>query len=184
MYPGTEPSKFAWPELLAQLTDRICVNKASCGASNKEIWYDIHKFEFEPQDLVFVQWSFYDRSCILYDNGIIPLGHWMINDDKNSRLFFKKFYSKYEQYADFCLRARDIADYLKSMKIKSHMIAAPKNRTVSQTENHNVITLPEMLNTPNIAQVATDAALDRHHPGLKSHSQFAQLIFDEINSLL
>lgn len=182
MYPGTEPSKFAWPELLAQLTDRICVNKASCGASNKEIWYDIHKFEFEPQDLVFVHWSFYHRSCILHPNGIAPIAHWMIDTDQNSNTFFKKFYSEYEQYTDFCLRARDIASYLDSIQISNHMIRAPRHTTNQLTDHHIIHRRPLMLNTPNITFIATDSALDGKHPGPKSHAKFAQLIFDEITN--
>ena len=63
--PMPPPSQFAWPNLLAKKLNRECVNLASCGASNKQIHYNIVNTNFENDDLVLVLWTQHSRSCFM-----------------------------------------------------------------------------------------------------------------------
>ena len=48
---GPVASKFAWPQILANLLKRECVNLGRRGASNKEILHNIQMFDFEKDDI-------------------------------------------------------------------------------------------------------------------------------------
>ena len=56
-----QPSKYAWPQLLADKLDIECINLGKGGYSNKAIWHIIVNFDFKPSDIVFIHWSFLDR---------------------------------------------------------------------------------------------------------------------------
>jgi len=59
------PSKYAWPQLLADKLNIECVNLGIPGASNKQIWFRIVKIKFEPNDIVIILWSSQPRWCII-----------------------------------------------------------------------------------------------------------------------
>lgn len=65
--PGTQPSKYAWPQVCADVLGIPCVNIAECGLGNKHIAYRILNFDFEPGDIVVVMWSFFTRHCVILD---------------------------------------------------------------------------------------------------------------------
>ena len=62
---GKLPSKYAWPQLLADRLKRRCFNKSMEGASNKFIWHKILNTEFTDKDIVVILWTYYNRTCIL-----------------------------------------------------------------------------------------------------------------------
>ena len=58
---GPNPSKFAWPQLLADKLGYECVNLSRCGSGNFEIFLKVLQTEFLPDDLVIIAWSFFPR---------------------------------------------------------------------------------------------------------------------------
>lgn len=75
------PSKFAWPQLLADMLDLECVNASNYGASNREIWWNIINFPLDKTDKIVVQWTYPNRDCIINSNGDIEqLTVWSDND--------------------------------------------------------------------------------------------------------
>ena len=109
------PSKYAWPQVLADKLNLECINLGIPGASNKEIWYNIVNAEFENDDIIIILWSHFNRYCFIQKNKIMQLGTWMVIDRlrrwrshpkqrEQSKTFFKYFYNEYDMLLDFYLR--------------------------------------------------------------------------------
>lgn len=78
------PSKFAWPQIAADMLDLECVNCSVSGTGNKQILYNIVNFEFKPNDIVVPMWTYFCRHMVLQDSGEpMSLGPWMV--DKGSK---------------------------------------------------------------------------------------------------
>jgi len=63
----------SWPAQVAKLLNVEIVNCAWAGSSNKEILYKILNFEFEPNDIVLINWTVVQRSAIIRENSILQL---------------------------------------------------------------------------------------------------------------
>ena len=71
------PSKLAWPNIMAKSLKLECINTSTPGSSNREIWWRIINFKFEPDDLILVQWTYPNRDCIIkQDDTIDQLAVW------------------------------------------------------------------------------------------------------------
>ena len=117
------PSKYAWPQLLADKLNVECINNGIPGASNKEIWYNIVNAEFENDDIIIILWSHLNRYCLIQKNKIMQLGTWMVMDQlrrwcfsqkqrEQTKTFFKYFYNEYDMLLDFYLRTNHIQSFL------------------------------------------------------------------------
>jgi len=92
------PSRdLAWPSQLSKVLGLNCVNMSQVGSSNKQIWHDLINFDFRQDDVVFVLWSYPSRSCVFKNrNQSISIGHWLIEESQLSKIFYDKFYTKYD----------------------------------------------------------------------------------------
>src|SRR6056297_1465073 len=87
--PGPTPSKFAWPQVLADKLNLECVNMSEPGTSPKRNWYSITNFDFNEDDIVIVKWPNPNKTCIIKEDKIEHLAPW---DKSNNKLV--KFYYK------------------------------------------------------------------------------------------
>ena len=79
------PSKYAWPQVLADKLNLECVNLGTPGASNKEVWFHIVNTEFKKSDIVIILWPGRSRWCIIKD--LVPsMGS--ITHEKSLFVFF------------------------------------------------------------------------------------------------
>jgi len=192
--PGPYPSKMAWPSLLADQLGRSCINLSSCGASNKQIWHTLLNFDFEPDDIVIIYWSFIHRYCSLISSN--RYRYMDINaPSKESKFYYKHVFTEYDSVLDFYLRARDTDAYLKSQGVKKiiHMTVENLDNVKTWHRINKDNQLPEMKSSftqsPEFAKVNSivdkrniwvDLALDDDHPGVKTHKRFA----DQLLSIL
>lgn len=68
---NTPPSKYAWPQLLANKMGLECMNKGICSNSNKGIVQSIIAAmgQIEPDDIICIQWTHYLRTNVYLDSG-------------------------------------------------------------------------------------------------------------------
>ena len=167
--PGPLPSKFAWPQLLADHYAVPCINEAKCGASNKEIWYRAVNFSYERNDLVLILWASIKRSCIFLNRKEIhQFGPWAI-DDKRTRAFYKFMHTEYESEYDFLLRANHLKLYFDRLGIVNLQTTIESEMPIDESWNH-VKFLD--LNFLNILSRYPKAA-DGRHPGKEAHQKIA-----------
>jgi hypothetical protein len=109
------PSKFAWPQVLANKLKYECVNKSVPGCSNIHILNDLLNFEFNESDTVIIDWMFKERDTVFETSR-----HIGSNDSEMSLLL--SIFSNY----DFCVRTWMIYHHaylhLKSKNVKFYFI--------------------------------------------------------------
>ena len=194
------PSKYAWPQILANKLNIECVNNGVPGASNKEIWYRILEFEFYKHDVVIINWSYFNRWCIIDDESDLKLTQFLlggklgiINESVpsepisiakpiNCKAFFKYVYNYNDIKIDFYLRANHIQTILQSkIKLIKHLRLRSLNEYKIKYPKWNQVKISN-INFLNFQGEKILKALDNRHPGPESHEQFAEEIYNEIKN--
>jgi len=192
--PGILPSKLSWPKLVADQLNRYCINLSRPGASNKEIWHTLLKSNFEPDDIVIVNWSFLYRFCSLISTREVKQ-ILLKTPEKESKFYYKSIFTSYDSVLDFYLRVRDADAYVRSQGVEKII-----HTTIEDLDNltawHRIkkdYSLPEIKSSftqsPEFVKINSildknsiwiDMALDDVHPGVRSHQRFA----DQLLSIL
>jgi len=178
------PSKYAWPQLLADRLNLECVNLGIPGASNKEIWHTIVNIEFHQTDIVIILWTWYDRWCVLDKKQ---------NNYEITQSFttHKLPYTTYDMVLDFYLRCNHIETLLKDkVKIIKHgtQQVLPENpQSLMYDSNINIVpNWNKIINFLNVSfahiRLNCPVALDNIHPGPEAHKIFATAIYADILS--
>lgn len=175
------PSKFAWPQLLADKLNIECVNLGESGASNKEIWWKILNYQPVETDIVIILWSWYDRHCIIKDQyqpnrrSIFEIGIW--KNETTSKVFFKYLHHMYDMQIDFYLRCNHINQFIKN-KVKLIKHSNLGKLIINSSFNEIDFLKADMYTIMNMLPKAK--ALDDSHPGIEAHKQFAIEVYNEI----
>ena len=185
---GPEPSQFAWPVKLAEKLGRTPVNMSKPGAGNTEILWKMFNFDFEPDDLCIVMWSYFTRSELF-----------MYTDDPNGMRIREnrdnpRFYQDEDIFLDHNIIANLLtmdhgARYLNDLNIRSYAYIGPyrvssKDKIVSGEfyfKTNDRINIPNLDLSFCIRQCVVDQGLDIIHPGVKTHELIAETLYEKIN---
>lgn len=188
MDAGPEPSKFAWPNILAEKLGRTPVNLSKPGAGNTEILWKMFNFDFEPDDLCIVIWSYFTRSeFFMYTDD--PSGRRIIEDRQNPR-----FYQDEDIFLEHNIIANLLtmdhgARYLDDLNIQSYAYIGPHlvfdTKDVESNEvyfkPHSRVNVSNLDLSFSIRRCIVDQGLDIVHPGMKSHEVIAETLYEKIN---
>lgn len=157
-----QPSKYAWPQLVANELGIECINLGKGGYSNKAIWHTAVNFKFNTDDLVFIHWSFLDRYHYYESEN---KGHIIDHTHKERRdkAFFKYLHSDYDMLNDLYLRMNH-ADTLHDNI--THIVIDP----IKNLHWNKITPLDFQLNNFKIKH---PRANDGSHPGMLAHKEFA-----------
>ena len=178
-----EPSKYAWPQILADKLNLECVNLGIPGASNKEIWWEILNYQPVETDIVIILWSWYDRHCIIKNQyrrrgrSILKIGTW--KNEATSKVFFKYLHHTYDMQIDFYLRCNHINQFLKN-KVKLIKHGNLGELLINSSFNEIDFLKADMYTIMDMLPKAK--ALDDSHPGIEAHKQFAIEVYNEIKN--
>jgi hypothetical protein len=178
---GIEPSKFSFPELIAQHCNFKNINLSRPGISNKGIVHTLQKFVFQKGDICLLAWTHIDRSSfITKDDEIKFIGPWQT--DKLSTRYYKYFFehhdnlwnmSMYVNYANLYLKNKDVT----VINIRGY------NADVNIDWN-SLVDNDTIMTDHNVHSSVIDIALDNAHPGVETHKQFAKKITLDYNKIL
>ena len=180
------PSKYAWPQLLADKLNIECVNAGQPGASNKEVWYHIINTKFKKNDIVIILWPQLPRWCIIRKDRIDRIGPFafdnktaMTRDEvSRSKSYLKYMYEENDHFTDYFMRVDYVTMFLKNkIKILKHY------------ESMKTISHPDWF----ISQFKKETfledvlhkhpkALDDEHAGEEGNKVFATSIYNEIKN--
>lgn len=178
-HPKNSPSKYAWPAILASQLNRKCVNMANPGASNKRIWKTIIDFDYKPTDIVFILWSYPERSAILNKNSIQNLGPWM--DDTVSKSYYENSYTDYDALVQSQLFISHANSFFKENNITVYNLIV--NKCLKHIFTLRGTTVPHVpLYLYNDFQNYYPKALDNNHPGEECQIAFADSILTYITT--
>jgi len=171
------PSKFAWPQLLANKLEIECHNAGIPGSSNKLIMHQLMSFPLLPTDTVVVLWSFPERYCHL-TNLVTDYKDWKTIKHRaigpwlktvSSRNYYKHIYKDLDQqimtdhyisYTNFYLKNLGIPNYHSSIVDSDHPLIFDIDY---EGLRHNY-----------------PKALDGGHIGPEAHAELAKLIYERI----
>jgi hypothetical protein len=183
---GDTPSKFAWPQVLADKLGLECVNLGKPGSSIKYATNKVLETEFQKDDIVVFLWPYFSRTCFFQDDGterkLNPhtLNGWSrsIHEKRYAREYYEKFFTETDALKDGYLFINLANYHLTSLGIKSYHYSA-------QHTEINDLVRPD---TPQWSDVKLlprtfkfiDKGLDNIHPGSESHKLFAEGILEDI----
>jgi len=159
------PSKLAWPQLMANFLNRKCINASKWGSSNREIWHRIINFNFEPDDLIVVQWTYPNRDCIIRQDGVVEqLATWHDQD------YVKRFLALTHDTYDKAILANTYIHHA-NMLVPNMYNFSTDIRTLSPTPSwQNTKILFDM----NSIYVNSNKAIDGEHGDTQFHEDLAQ----------
>lgn len=182
---GSNPSKFAWPQILSNKLNIECVNLAEAGCSNKYITDRVLEIEFQKDDIVVFLWTHYGRFCFFQDDGSTK--RLLLSSTRNKKTnikikrytiqYYRDYYTQKDSLKDTCIRINFIKNYLDSKKIKNYH-SVFDNYDLNETK---------MLHWNNVKFLdiefqSIDLAVDQIHPGIRSQALFADDIYKELNN--
>jgi hypothetical protein len=161
---GLDNPNDKWPALLFD----EYVDYSRPGASNKEIWHKIKQHNFNSNDLVVIQWSFVNRSCIIdSDNTITDLDCWGTNN-------------KNEIWINFIARASNGHDlgisnlaFVESIYFQLQNTCKIINLVIDERLS-KVMKHIDHINASDAIKM--DVGNDGLHPGILSHKEIANLV--------
>lgn len=179
-HPGPNPSKFAWPHLLGELTNRDVINLAVCGGSNKQIVYNLDNFEFKENDVCLIQWTFLNRTVFFRNSyEAEKIGPW--SDTKFAKIYYAE---QTDFFYDHIVNLRFLYNYI-NYKLASKGIKVINFKPFIGSGEPGIedIILEKELNVDfvydeNSIGIAKciDKANDDKHPGIKTQKVFSRYV--------
>ena len=180
--PGLNPSKYAWPQLLAEKLNLTCVNLGRPGSSNREIWWRAVNTKFESTDTVIILWTYLNRSCIIDPQTMLEprqLAHW--GEHRESKIYAKLL--GFSNDLDQELVGRQ------HIELTNYYIAQQNVSKIYNfsAESHNWNHSFDWANVNFLGHADFawgnhyfDLALDNLHPGTQSHRMMADYMQKQI----
>lgn len=179
----------AWPAVLGAKLNLEVVNNAQPGFSNVEILATILDFKFEKDDLVIIGWTYVERDVVFKKDTLFKIGETnrFINYGSNRKLsawtddpVCKQWFNIYTDYdlgIKSGLHIHHAELYLDSIGTKQYHFLAHIQSYNPFERSPKWIKKPKNL-IKNLMFKKIDLALDNSHPGIKSHLQLANKLYD------
>lgn len=197
---GPYPSKFAWPQLLADKLGYECRNASIPGGSHKIIRWRIQNFDFQPDDLVVVLWTNPDRHCIIPNNNkpmedipskpwpkIASIGSWMVPSHKyydsgtthqwtkKATAYYKHIHDNFDALADYYTTMNYAKFYMDSMGVSNHHMLIHWHWWHDGIFEWNKV---KPITKECIHDLDHPRAQDGRHPGAGAHKEMAEILYE------
>ena len=184
--PGDNPSKLAWPQILADKLGIECVNLGKSGNSIKYIVNTVLETEFKKDDVVAFLWPYFSRTCFFQDDGserrlnVNALRGWSrdIHEKRYARDYYERYFTETDALRDGYLFINLANYHLTSLGIKSYHYSAHHSE-VDELVNPSSPVWSDVTILPRTFSFV-DKALDNMHPGIKSHNLLAEGMYNDI----
>jgi hypothetical protein len=173
---GYPPSKLAWPEHLSKLLGAECVNASRGGSSNRELWWRIINYEFQPDDIAVVLWTYPNRDCVIFDNNQLPeqLTDWHRN--KTIQRFVVETYNEHDKRIESHTYIHH-ANLITQKYVPLYNFSAMEAQLCPYPKWQQ---FPILYDLEKIYSVS-DRALDDEHPGPECHRLLSQEMYVKID---
>jgi len=171
-----EPSKLSWPTLLAKKLKKECVNFGSPGLGNMAILMKVLSANYEPDDLVIVSFSYFNRYS----------AHVFVDEDGNSKTVNPKQLEHKRLVLDEIFIPKNVNNYWYNWLAIQHCQLFLASKKISNTSYYGGVLpkfpiRPNMLHIPNFLDTlrmeVKDWAKDKAHPGVESHELHADKLY-------
>jgi len=124
-----DPSTQSWPAYLAKYLGVQCVNQGKGGASNKFIQHAVHTFNFQPDDVVVILWTYPARFDIFESSTEL---HYSMLPTKKSRLnsiWYENFYTDYNASFESKVIVHQVNSFLKEKYLPVYNLPIVESHT-------------------------------------------------------
>lgn len=203
--PGPIASRFAYPQILGNLTNRKTFNYSYPGQSNKQMAKKAVDFEFQEDDWVIFMWTFFDRHCV-FENSTSPtkeISAWQADDqlltqenidvsDEEVRLaksYYTDFYSDYDSALTNLMYINGTHHVVNAQVDRVIHLCVPDAVNLLNTDNvesHSSLQWTEHSKYFKWNEVKPfdhfktyhmyERAQDNWHPGATAHKKFAEYL--------
>lgn len=172
--PGPNPSKFAWPSLLASKLNYECVNLGTPSFSNLAILNSILNYKFLPNDTVVVMWTFKTRDMEFKDSeNVEHYGRW------------KKHWISKQNIYNLIMRGymqiHHAKCFLENIGLKYYFLDADIYFNFTDDIPDWLAQIPFVKFDFRKYEYYPPIGLDNLHPGPMFHQKAAETVFNEIN---
>lgn len=170
----TKYSPYSWAALLGKHLDVPVDNKGRGGNSNHEILIDVLNYNFQPNDLAVICWSYPERSILFTDKTPRQLERSRDLLDRDSNDLFYRAHDLY----DLEVRTIEHINYAKlylDSKVVRHQMSWIQKVEAANTN----VAAPDTSTFPFFRIV--DLGTDNNHPGIVSHKEFFDQIVKTLN---
>lgn len=179
---GDKPSRFAFPQLLADRLGCELHNLSWPGASNRHIWWQSLNFEFDKDDVVILVWTFSNRHALIMPHMTQHLGCWPSALPANRN--FQKFVASANSQLDL-----EITSFLYMDHTLNHLNGRVKKLLNYRVDDKEYNDIPDWCNIKFVDTLnlivphdEKDFAEDGIHYGIESHKKFAVKMFEDLTT--
>ena len=190
---GWNRERLAWPTVLGAKLNLEVVNNAVPGFSNVEILATILDFKFKKDDLVIVGWTFVQRDVVFRKDTLFKIGeagNFLLPIGGGNRKLspwtndpickqWLNIYTDYDLGIKSGLHIHHAELYLDSIGVQQYHFLSHIQSYNPFEKSLKWIKKPKNL-IKNLIFKRIDLALDNAHPGIKSHQQLADKLYDHI----
>ena len=178
------PSKYAWPQVLADKLNLECVNLGLPASSNKEVWFHIVNTEFKKSDIVIILWPGRPRWCIIkdlvpYTGKVVKIGPFKLEKKHPPSIaFFKYLYDEQDHIIDYIMRVNYVSMLLKNkVKILKHY-----ETETTKSYNYPNWFMDKFCKEAFIIDILEKypKAEDNAHSGIEGNDAFANIVYKEL----
>jgi lysophospholipase L1-like esterase len=181
--PGLYPSKYAWPQLLADRLNKECVNEALSGSSNKRVWHRIVNFDYKDSDTVIILWTSPDRYGIVKSQKeIFDIGPWMADNNKIANAYYSKIHNEYNSKLETALYIHHSDLFLKKQGINPiHLILSKNQSDCFCVKNLEIDFISLFITDAKYMDDVEEPKLTGH-PGTLGHELFFKDLYNFLNT--
>ena len=177
---GKFPSKYAWPQLLADKLNIECCNLGLPGTSNKFIWHNILNTHLTKKDIVVILWTYHNRTCILKNKNRYQ--RIMVSDINNpgrpeqerslAETFYENYYYDYNAIVESVGQINHIKSYLDNINVKNYHLLINTSIKEEAIPEWNQVKLH-----PIKLRYDLPLAEDNKHPGEEANKILSNKIY-------
>lgn len=175
--PGKSPSKYAWPQLVADQLGIMVDNQSKPGASNLEILHRILNYKFKERDYVTVMWTYPDRDYIFGNKNLITrkqlgtqLGSWQTGPILDSWL---SVHTESDLATRSWLNVHHANLFLNSINVPVYNFFV----SLKYLKKYKPLFVDVPYSDIKVNKLEDiDRAADNLHPGIKSHTAIANAV--------
>jgi hypothetical protein len=171
---STVYSPHSWASLLGAHLNVPVDNMGRGGNSNHEILIDVLNYNFQPDDLAVICWSYPERAILFSTSTLRQLERSRDLLDRDSNDLFYRAHDLYDLEVRTVEHINYANLYLSSKRVNYQMSWIQK----VEVNNTNIRT-PDTSNFPFFKIV--DLGTDNNHPGVLSHAKFFDQIVKTLN---
>lgn len=178
-----DPSTESYGYHLSNLTNREYINKAIPGSSCNRILFEILNFQFKPNDVAIVGWTYFCRETLYYNDGPCNMGAWINDKNTRNRAWLEEIYDVNNLSVKSYLDIHHATCYLNQINVPNIQWCPEEDSECLQVKKEFAWARNIQMSFDIIRETPHVDLTICTHPGPKSHKLVAEYIFEHFKDM-